>query len=333
MQKFFVTGSEGFIGSHLVEKLLTNGHQVTALVLYNFNSSIGWLDNIQKKKRKKLKIVLGDIRDTSTFDKYLKNIDCVIHLASLISIPYSYIAAKSYYETNVMGLLNLLELCLKNKVPKIIHTSTSEVYGTAETNFISEKHILKAQSPYSASKISADKLFESYILSHGIKGVVMRPFNTFGPRQSQRAIIPSIIGQILTQNNHLELGNINTQRDFNFIEDTVSAYMCAIEKKIINGRVYNIGSGETYKISEIVKYISDIVGKRIKIKIKKERLRPSKSEVYRLRSDSKLIKKELNWKPKYIGKDGFKKALVKTVEWYKKNQNKLKLYNDNLYKI
>jgi nucleoside-diphosphate-sugar epimerase len=208
VKTYFITGSEVFIGSHLVEKLVSQGHKVRSLVLYNSYGDIGSLKFINRKNNN-VKIIFGDIRDRKSYENCLIGVDAIIHLASLISIPYSYIAAKSYFETNVIGLLNLLEASIEKKVPRFINTSTSEVYGTAETKLINETHSLKAQSPYAASKISADKLFESYVCSHGINGLTIRPFNSFGPRQSFRAIIPTIISQLLSENYKMELGNIN----------------------------------------------------------------------------------------------------------------------------
>jgi NAD dependent epimerase/dehydratase len=329
-KKVFVTGSEGFIGSHLVEKLLRNNFLVKALVLYNSFSDIGWLKYIDKQYNKNLQICFGDIRDINILENLMKNCDFVVHLASLISIPYSYVSPRSFYETNVMGLLNLLEVSKKNKIKKFINTSTSEVYGTAETSLIKEDHILKAQSPYSASKIAADKLLESFVKTFKFPGITIRPFNTFGPRQSKRAIIPTIISQILEKDPNIKLGNLKTMRDFNFIEDTTEAYIQALKLKKYHGQVYNIGSGETISVNEIAKLLLKISNKKKLIKIESKRFRPINSEVMRLQANAELAKKELKWKPKFKGKQGFKIGLKKTFEWFSQKQN-LDLYNKEKY--
>lgn len=331
-KRVFVTGSEGFIGSHIVEKLLKNNYLVKALVLYNSFSDIGWLKYINSKNKHKLEICFGDIRDAKIIEKLTKNCDYIIHLASLISIPYSYYAPRSFFETNVMGLMNLLEAAKKNKIKKFINTSTSEVYGTAETHFIKEDHNLKAQSPYSASKIAADKLLESYVKTYDFPAITMRPFNTFGPRQSKRAIIPTIITQLLEKGSKIELGNINTKRDFNYIDDTIEAYLKGLKFNNYSGQVFNVGSGKTYSIKEITEILIKFTNKKKTIKFKDKRFRPKNSEVLRLQADSNYIKKQMSWKPVYATRAGFELGLKKTLEWFSDQQN-LKLYNKNKYLI
>ena len=325
--KVLITGSEGFIGSHLVELLVKSGYKVTALTLYNSFNDIGWLKNIDKKVLKKIKIFSGDIRDKSLVDEILKNKDVVINLAALIGIPYSYKSVESYVDTNVKGTMNLLNSAKKYKVKRFIQTSTSEVYGTARYIPIDEKHPLSGQSPYAASKIASDQLALSYYRSFDLPVTVLRPFNTFGPRQSLRAVIPTIISQCLFNDGIVKLGNINTTRDFVFVNDTVNAFRLAIKNKNILGEVINIGNNFEISIKEIIKNISQITNKKIKIKIENKRIRAKKSEVYRLYSDNRKAKKILKWKLNYSGINGFRKGLSETINWQLNNRD-LILNND-----
>lgn len=325
--KVLITGSEGFIGSHLVELLVKSGYKVTALTLYNSFNDIGWLKNIDKKVLKKVKIFSGDIRDKSLVDEILKNKDVVINLAALIGIPYSYKSVESYVDTNVKGTMNLLNSAKKYKVKRFIQTSTSEVYGTAKYIPIDEKHPLSGQSPYAASKIASDQLALSYYRSFDLPVTILRPFNTFGPRQSLRAVIPTIISQCLFNDGIVKLGNINTTRDFVFINDTVNAFRLAIKNKNILGEVINIGNNFEISIKEIIKNISQITNKKIKIKIENKRIRAKKSEVYRLYSDNRKAKKILKWKLNYSGINGFRKGLSETINWQLNNRD-LILNND-----
>ncbi len=325
--KVLITGSEGFIGSHLVELLVKSGYKVTALTLYNSFNDIGWLKNIDKKVLKKIKIFNGDIRDKSLVDEILKNKDVVINLAALIGIPYSYKSVESYVDTNVKGTMNLLNSAKKYKVKRFIQTSTSEVYGTAKYIPIDEKHPLSGQSPYAASKIASDQLALSYYRSFDLPVTILRPFNTFGPRQSLRAVIPTIISQCLFNDGIVKLGNINTTRDFVFINDTVNAFRLAIKNKNILGEVINIGNNFEISIKEIIKNISQITNKKIKIKIENKRIRAKKSEVYRLYSDNRKAKKILKWKLNYSGINGFRKGLSETINWQLNNRD-LILNND-----
>ena len=274
--KILVTGADGFIGSHLTEKLLGLGYKVKALSYYNSFNSVGWLSNINKINLKNLEIISGDIRDFNFLNHHTKAIDIVFHLASLIAIPYSYISPRSYIDTNIIGTHNILECSRINKIKKIIHTSTSEVYGTAQYVPIDEKHPYVGQSPYSASKIAADQLAISYNTSFELPITIIRPFNTFGPRQSTRAVIPTIISQILKNSKEVFLGNQYTTRDFNYVSDVVEAFAKTINNKKINGKIINIGSGYEIKISDLADLISKIMGKKIKIKFDNKRTRPKK---------------------------------------------------------
>lgn len=314
MKKILITGSEGFIGSHLVEYLLKKKYLVKCLVQYNTHNHYGWLEDMQIKN---LNIVMGDIRDQNFLEKVTKDVDLVINLAALITIPYSYISPKSYFDTNLMGTLNLLELCTKKKI-RLIHTSTSEVYGSAVKIPISENHRIYSQSPYAASKSAADQLCISFFNSFKTKVTILRPFNTFGPRQSPRAIIPNIIIQAL-KSNKIKLGNIYTTRDFNYIDDIVRAYHCALKSNVY-GETINLGTGREYSIKYIVNLVSTILKKKLKIIKDSQRVRPKGSEVERLCASNLKAKKLINWKPEYRDDSSFKKALFRTITWFKKNQ-------------
>ena len=331
-KKILITGSEGFIGSHLTEKLVsTKKFEIKALVLYNSFNSFGWLDTIPLEIKKKLTIVTGDIRDPELVDNIIKDCHYVINLAALIGIPYSYEAAQSYIDTNITGTLNLMNSSRRHKIKRFIQISSSEVYGQANVFPIKENQLTVANSPYAATKIAAEQMCLSYYKSFNFPGVVLRPFNAFGPRQSARAVIPTIITQLLSNKKKLNLGNINTKRDFNFIDDIISGIEKAILKKNINGEIINIGSGYEISIKELLKLIMKIKRKKVDIRIENLRKRPSKSEVNRLLASNMKAKKLLNWKPKYKNKIGLEKALKKTISWYenKKNQSFIKsdIYN------
>ena len=330
--KILLTGSEGFIGSHLAEKLVKNGHELTCLVLYNSFNSWGWLDKIDDKIKKNIKIVTGDVRDEFLVKSLIKkNTDVVINLAALIGIPYSYRSPKSYFETNSMGILNILNSSINSNVKKIIHTSTSEVYGTPKYIPIDENHTVSAQSPYAASKIAADQIALSYNKSFNLPVTILRPFNTFGPRQSLRAIIPTIITQLI-KNKVLKLGSLYPTRDLTFVDDTADAFVSTLNKKKDIGEIINIGSSFEISIKDLVSQISKIMGVTIDIQKKKERIRPKRSEVDRLYANTKKAKKILNWTPKYSKKKGFEKGLKKTIEWFSKAENlnhyKTDIFND-----
>ena len=330
--KILVTGADGFIGSHLSEALVKKGHEVTAFVYYNAFNSFGWLDNIDEKIKKSLKIFPGDIRDENLVRKAIKDCDVIINLAALIGIPYSYNSPKSYLETNAQGTLNILQSAKDYGIKKVIHTSTSEVYGTAKYIPIDENHPLDGQSPYSASKIAADHLAISFYKSFDTPVSIIRPFNTYGPRQSARAIIPTIILQMINGNKEISLGSVKTTRDFSFIDDTVDAYMAAIKATDVNGEVINLGSGHETSIVDLVKIINTIMKKNCKIITDKKRIRPKKSEVERLLSSNSKAFKKLRWKPKYIGRTGLIKGLTKTIEWFNKKEN-FSRYKSDIYNV
>lgn len=326
MKKIFITGSEGFIGSHLTEKLVKLGYNVRAYVQYNSFNSIGWLNNIEKKYQKKINIVFGDIRDRENLQNSMKNSDFVFHLAALIAIPYSYKSPESYIETNVVGTLNVIQSAQKNRIKKIIHTSTSEVYGTAQTIPIKENHPLVGQSPYAASKIGADQIAISMSKSLGAPIVIVRPFNTFGPRQSLRAVIPTIISQFAQKKKNILIGNLNTSRDFNYVEDTCDGFICAMNSRFNSAEVFNLSSGKDYKILDIINFLKKITGQKPNLSIDKKRIRPKNSEVNRLIGSSLLARKYLKWKPRYSSKKGFMISLLKTYDWFKDN---IEIYNKN----
>ena len=327
--KILVTGAEGFIGSHLVEGLIKKRYKVKALVLYNSFNSLGWIDTLPDKTRKTIEIALGDIRDKEFIDKVLKDVDVVINLAALISIPYSYKASRSYIDTNVNGLLNILTASLSSKVKQVIQISTSEVYGTPKKVPIKEDFPLNAQSPYAASKIAADQLALSFHKSFGLPVSIIRPFNTYGPRQSTRAIIPTIITQAL-QNKKIEIGSLFPKRDLLFVEDTVNGIIAAIGNKRSLGKVINLGSGFEISIKDLANKICKILGIKKKLKHSKLRVRPKKSEVQRLLASTKEAKKILRWSPKIKGIKGLESGLTKTILWFKQKKN-LKNYKSSNY--
>ena len=269
--KILVTGAEGFIGSHLIERLIAKGHQITAFVLYNSFNFFGWLENIDKQNFKKIKVITGDVRDYQSISSAIKNQDIVINLAALIAIPYSYQSVRSYIETNIIGIQNILEAVKTYKVKRLIHTSTSEVYGTAQFVPIREDHPINSQSPYAASKASADQIVMSYHRSFNLPVTILRPFNTFGPRQSMRAVIPTIIGQFLTSKK-ITIGNLTPTRDFTFVKDTVEAFTKSLKAKDIIGETINIGSNFEVSIKEIIEMVSIITNRKIEIKSDKKEL-------------------------------------------------------------
>ena len=317
IKRILITGAEGFIGSHVVELLLLKGYKINAFINYNFLNNKGHLSQI--KKNKNINFYFGDIRDEKIVDKAMKNCDAVMNLAALIGIPYSYEAPSSYVSTNIMGTLNLLNYSLKHKIQRFIHTSTSEVYGSAQFVPITEKHPLVGQSPYSATKIGADHMVTSFNKSFKLNTIILRPFNTFGPRQSLRAVIPTIIAQAIS-GKKIKIGNLKTRRDFTYVYDTAEAFLKAITcNNKAYGKTFNLGTGYDFSILEIIKLVEKILNKKLIIKTDRKRIRPSKSEVLRLISDNSLAKKTLNWKPKYLKIKGFEKGLKKTIEYMKKD--------------
>ena len=332
MKKVLVTGADGFIGSHLVELLLKEGYSVKAFCLYNSLGSWGWIDNLSNDVKSNIEVFLGDVRDYQSVLQAVKGSEYIFHLASLIAIPYSYKAPQSYVETNIMGTLNVLNAAKELDIERLIHTSTSETYGTAQYVPIDEKHPLVGQSPYAATKIAADQLALSYWRSFDTPITVLRPFNTYGPRQSERAVIPTIISQIALGKDKLSLGSISPTRDFNFVEDTCRAFLEVSKSNMTIGKTINAASNFEISIAETALLISKIMNKEIEINLDKERLRPSNSEVERLYGDNTLIKKITNWKPNYAGKEGFYNGLRITIDWFTSSDN-LKFYRSNKYII
>jgi NAD dependent epimerase/dehydratase len=314
-----ITGADGFIGSHLTEKLISFNANVTALTYYNSRGSNGWLDSAFEEIPNNLKIRQGDIRDPHFVDSIIGESSTVFHLSSLIAIPYSYKAYQSYIDTNITGLSNLLTSCRRHDVQKIVHTSTSEVYGSALYTPIDEKHPLQGQSPYSGSKIAADMIADSFFRSFDLPITTARPFNTYGPRQSLRAVIPSIIQQLIKKENgsFLDIGDLSPKRDFNFVLDTVDGFLSLGEAENVIGKVFNIGSAVDISIKELCEILFDISGTELKYKTDSKRLRPEKSEVNRLLCDSSLIYKTTGWKSKTDLHTGLKT----TYDWFKLNSH------------
>tara|TARA_B100001250_G_C19808672_1_gene794699 strand:- start:2605 stop:3585 length:981 start_codon:yes stop_codon:yes gene_type:complete len=324
-KKFLVTGADGFIGSHLVESLLNQGNYVVALAQYNSFGSWGWLEEI--KESDNLKIVTGDIRDPFFCRTIVKDVDIVYHLAALIGIPYSYIAPETYVATNISGTLNICQASLDYGIERVIHTSTSEVYGSAQYVPIDEKHPIQPQSPYSASKIGADAMAMSFYNSFELPLVIARPFNTFGPRQSARAIIPTIISQIKAGNQNIKLGDISPTRDFNYVQDTCDGFILLSSEDRSIGKAINIGSNSEYSILDTFELIKLLMNSSIEYEKDDSRLRPSGSEVTRLVCDNSVIK-SYGYEPKFSFEDG----LAKTIEWFSDEKN-LKKYKTNLYNV
>lgn len=313
-KRVLVTGAGGFIGSHLAERLAELGARTRALVRYTSSGNWGWLDRSPLKDD--MEVVLGDIRDRDSVRRVVKNVDHVFHLAALIGIPYSYHAPDSYVQTNIVGTLNVLQTALDNDVERVIHTSTSEVYGTAQYVPIDEKHPLQGQSPYSASKIGADKLAESFNLSFSLPVVTVRPFNTYGPRQSARAIIPTVITQCLTGNT-VRLGNLSPTRDLNYISDTVNGFLMAAESEQAIGRTVNLGGGQEISIGNLAKRIAQLTERDITIVSDEQRIRPKGSEVERLLADNHLASELIGWQPT----TSLDQGLQNTIVWVSENLN------------
>jgi len=328
--KILITGAGGFIGSHLTESLLEKGYDVKAFIHYNSFNSYGWIDSFNSETKKSIEIFAGDIRDPHGVKKSMHGCDMVFHLAALIGIPYSYHSPSSYVDTNVKGTLNVLQAARELNIKKVIHTSTSEVYGTASFVPITENHPLVGQSPYSASKISADQIAMSYYYSFETPVVIVRPFNTYGPRQSARAVIPTIILQIAAGKKRIKLGSILPTRDFNYVQDTVRGFIAASESKNAIGEVINIGSNYEISVKDTVKIISDLMDTNIDIESDENRVRPVKSEVDRLWADNSKAKRLIGWSPLYSGVLGFKRGLKETIRFFEKSnieKYKVETYN------
>jgi len=330
--KILVTGADGFIGSHLTESLVRAGYSVRAFVLYNSLNSWGWIDNLPEEIKKSIEIFAGDIRDPHGVNEAVQGSDAVLHLAALIAIPYSYRSPDTYIDTNVKGTLNILQACRKTGVKRIIHTSTSEVYGTARFVPITEEHPLQGQSPYSASKIGADQLAYSFYSSFDLPVVIARPFNTYGPRQSARAVIPTVITQISTGERQLKLGATTPTRDFSYVNDTVDAFIATLRSDVGLGEVVNFGSNFEISIGEIVTLIAEKMNLKIEITSDAERIRPVNSEVERLWADNSKAKELFGWSPKYAGRDGLARGLQETINWFMQPEN-LHRYKSDIYNL
>lgn len=330
--KVLVTGADGFIGSHLTEALVRQGYEVRAFVLYNSFGSWGWLDSSPDEIKSAIDVFAGDIRDPHGVRTAMQGCDAVLHLAALIAIPYSYHSPDTYVDTNIKGTLNVLQAARELGVSRVIHTSTSEVYGTARFVPITEEHPLQGQSPYSASKIGADQLAYSFYASFDLPVVIARPFNTYGPRQSARAVIPTIITQIASGVRHLKLGALHPTRDFNYVADTAAAFIAALKSERGLGEVVNFGSNFEISIGDTVRTIAEVMGAEIDIETDAARLRPGKSEVERLWADNQKADALFGWRPAYGGLDGFRKGLGETVQWFL-DQNNLAGYKAGRYNI
>jgi NAD dependent epimerase/dehydratase len=311
-----VTGADGFIGSHLCEALVRKGHHVKAFVLYNSFNSWGWLDYIPVEIKENLEVFAGDIRDPHGVKKAMEGCDAVLHLAALIAIPYSYHSPDTYVDTNIKGTLNVLQAARELGIKRLIHTSTSEVYGTARFVPITEEHPLQGQSPYSASKIGADQLAYSFFTSFELPVVIVRPFNTYGPRQSARAIIPTIITQLVADSPLIKLGALSPTRDFTYVSDTVRGFIAALERDEGRGEVVQLGSNFEITIATLTQTLAQLMGKDIQIITDEQRLRPKDSEVERLWADNSKAKQLFAWQPEFAGLDGLKHGLLKTIEWF-----------------
>jgi NAD dependent epimerase/dehydratase len=332
MGKILVTGADGFIGSHLVEALVRAGHIVRPFVLYNSFNSWGWLDYALPHIKDALDVFSGDIRDPHGVKAAMSGCDAVLHLAALIGIPYSYHSPDTYIDTNAKGTLNVLQAARELGVSRVIHTSTSEVYGTARFVPITEEHPLQGQSPYSATKIAADQLAYSFYASFGLPVVIARPFNTYGPRQSARAVIPTIITQIANGRRQIKLGAVSPTRDFSFVQDTVAGFIAALNSDQGAGEVVNFGSNFEISIRDTAGLIAEIMNVDIEIATDESRLRPEKSEVERLWASNNKAAKLFGWRPSYANLTGLKKGLNETVEWFI-NPNNLIRYKADLYNL
>lgn len=331
-KKVLVTGSEGFIGSHLVETLVRQGHDVRAFVLYNSFDNRGWLEDLSPEVQSSIEIVFGDVRDSNSVRQAMNGCDIVFHLAALIGIPYSYAAPESYVDVNVKGTLHILQAARDLGVERVVHTSTSETYGSAQYVPIDEHHPLVGQSPYSASKIAADQIAYSFWSSFQVPVSIVRPFNTYGPRQSTRAVIPTIITQIASGSQSIDLGNGSPTRDFSFVGDTVDGFITIANSDSAVGEVLNLGSGFEISISDTFDLISELMGSSATINMDLKRLRPDSSEVTRLYADNSKTQEMTGWQPSYAGLDGFRRGLALTVDWFREPAN-LNRYRSGNYTV
>jgi NAD dependent epimerase/dehydratase len=325
-KKVLVTGACGFIGSHLTERLIELGAEVRAFVYYNSFNHWGWIDTFSKEKKELIDVFCGDVRDGYNVRKAMEGCEIIFHLAALIAIPYSYISPESYVKTNILGTLNVLQAAQDYGVERVVHTSTSEVYGTARYIPIDEAHPLQGQSPYSATKIGADTLAESFYRAFGLPVVTARPFNTFGPRQSARAVIPTIVTQILSGRKRIKLGSQHPTRDFTFVKDTVEGLICLAESEQAVGTVTNIGSNFEISVGDLVHKIMEITESHLEVEFDHQRVRPLLSEVDRLWADNRKLVETTRWAPSYTLMQG----LVETVEWFRIN---LERYKSDIYNV
>ena len=332
MSRVLVTGADGFIGSHLVESLLAAGHEVRAFCLYNSLGSWGWLDSLPSSLKAEVDVVLGDIRDALCVREAMDGCDQVFHLAALIAIPYSYIAPASYIDTNIHGTLNVVQAARDLGVERVVHTSTSETYGTAQFVPITENHPLVGQSPYAASKIGADQIALSYWRSFETPVTVLRPFNTYGPRQSARAVIPTIISQIAAGQHQIHLGALSPTRDFNYVADTCAAFLAVASSDASLGQVINAASQFEISIGDTAALIGEVMNAQVEIITDEQRLRPEASEVNRLFGDNTLLRELTGWQPTFGGLDGFREGLRNTAEWFSDPAN-LARYRPSSYAV
>lgn len=329
--KVLVTGADGFIGSHVVETLVKNGHDVRAFVLYNSFNSWGWLDDSDKSIRDSIDVFAGDIRDPHGVDNAVAGQEVILNLAALIAIPYSYHSPDTYIDTNIKGTLNILQAARRHNVSRVVQTSTSEVYGSAQYIPIDELHPLHPQSPYAASKVGADQLALSFHASFNTPVGVLRPFNTYGPRQSARAVIPTIISQLAT-GQEVKLGSLSPTRDFSFVEDTANGFLAAAQSDAIIGQTVNLGSGFEISIKDTAQTIADLMKTELKLANDAQRVRPVNSEVERLHASIQKAKDVLNWQPQLKGVEGFKIGLKQTIEWFSNSSN-LSRYKADRYNL
>lgn len=330
--RILVTGADGFIGSHLTEALVRAGHDVRAFVLYNSFNSWGWLDHSGKDVQGKFEVFAGDIRDPNGVRTAVKDCEVVLHLAALIAIPYSYHSPDMYVDTNIRGTLNIVQAARDFGVRKVVQTSTSEVYGTAQFVPITEDHPLQGQSPYSASKIGADQIAMSFYSSFGTPVTLLRPFNTYGPRQSARAVIPTIITQIASGMREIKLGSVHPTRDFSFVSDTVAGFVAAMNSDRGVGETINLGSNFEISVGDTVRAIAEVMSADVEVISDSQRLRPEKSEVERLWASNEKARALLDWQPAYGGLEGFKRGLVETVAWFVQREN-LSGYKAGIYNV
>lgn len=331
-KKVLVTGADGFIGSHLVERLVREGCSVRAFTFYNSFNSWGWLDCVSQEMSGSFEVFPGDVRDPNGVRTAMRGIDIVFHLAALIGIPFSYHSPDSYVDTNIKGTLNVLQAARELATEKVVHTSTSEVYGTARYVPIDEGHPLQGQSPYSASKIGADQMALSFHRSFDAPVSVIRPFNTYGPRQSARAVIPTVVTQIVAGKKRIHLGSLSPTRDFSYIDDTVSGFLAVAKAGGTMGEVVNIGSGYEISIGSLVELIAEIMGRNVEVHSEEKRLRPEKSEVERLLADNSKALSLTDWKPEFVGERGLAEGLRKTIEWFLASEN-AKGYKEDIYNV